>query len=332
MLRPIATILALALAASAGFGQKKPERPKLHSDFYFGSYPSYRDAGALMAQENARLLLVGFHQGWELSKIAKESKIPEDELSRLLADLEEQKLVFEVDEYETRPEIPVIRDRDLDKVQMPLFMHRQELSNILQNNWQEIETFAASLAGAKAVPRPQLMYQLVVAGILFGGMNDAFFEDQTFMPPPPRREGGQRYYGWLVEGDPKLAGVLKREAWESEGHSMVSIGTELQKDRMTLAQIRSGGAFVLDDAESRRVRSFVAIFSRDKLLPFFKKYRSEFIKVVRDFEAGKYVRVADVFSWYYDQIANGVVDDLIKNKRVEPPVTQYTFALKLPAR
>ena len=44
---------SLLLLVSTGFSQKNQEKPKLHSDFYFGTYPLSRDAIALMANRNA---------------------------------------------------------------------------------------------------------------------------------------------------------------------------------------------------------------------------------------------------------------------------------------
>ena len=92
---------SLLLLASIGLSQKNQEKPKLHSDFYFGTYPLSRDAVTLMANEKARLLLVGFHNGWNIEKIAKESKTPEDELERLFADLQEIRFADEVDQFDT---------------------------------------------------------------------------------------------------------------------------------------------------------------------------------------------------------------------------------------
>jgi hypothetical protein len=85
---------------------------------------------------------------------------------------------------------------------------------------------------------------------------------------------------------------------------------------------------VLDEAESRRFRSFVTILCRDKLLPFFKNNRSDLLAAVRQFESGNYARVADVFSWYYDQMANGVIDSLVAAGKVKPPAESYTYAIR----
>ena len=95
----ILVLVASLLLASTGLSQKNQEKPKLHSDFYFGSYPVSRDGATAMAKEKARLLLVGFHNGWDIEKIAKESKSPEDELERLFADLQEARFADEIDSF-----------------------------------------------------------------------------------------------------------------------------------------------------------------------------------------------------------------------------------------
>src|SRR5205085_10895499 len=127
------------------------------------------------------------------------------------------------------------------------------------------------------------------------------------------RSGSQRFYGWLAEGEPALAGVLKREQWESDGYTVVSIGAGL-KDRVSLEQLRTSKAMMLDEAEARRFRSFVATFTRDKLLPYFKKNRSDFLRVLNLIDAGKYASVSEAFAWYYDQLANGVAQQLVNAK------------------
>ena len=91
------------------------------------------------------------------------------------------------------------------------------------------------------------------------------------MVPPPRREGSQRYYAWLVESDPKLAGTLKREQWDSGGFTLVSIGPNLPQARTSLDRIRMDKGMVLEEADARRLRSFITIFSKERLLPLFQE-------------------------------------------------------------
>src|SRR2546428_2688642 len=106
--------------------------------------------------------------------------------------------------------MPVIRARDLERIKDPLRKHTQELTDLFLNNWKDIEGMADSLAGAKATPKGQLMYETVVSGILLGGMIDALYEDKTLMPPPRRRGKNDRYFAWLVESSPEAAGKLRR--------------------------------------------------------------------------------------------------------------------------
>jgi hypothetical protein len=319
----------MLLLAFTGLSQKRQEKPKIHSDFKFGTYPVSRDAAALLAKENVRLLLVGLHNGWDLEKIAKETKVKEEELDKLFADLEENKLAVEIDQFERKPMLPVIRDKALEKIQKTFQTHVDEYTQLLRANWPEIEAALAPLNGSKGLSKPQMLYEIVVGSILFGGMNDAFYEDQTIMVPPTRRTGSQRYYAWLVETDPRLAGVLKREQWESDGYTMVSVGPGLAESRISLARLRAENGVVLEEPESRRLRSFVTIFSKERLLPYFKKNRSSFFGVVNQLDTG-YVSASSAFAWYYDQLANGVAENLVAAKLIQPPATQYAFALKVP--
>jgi hypothetical protein len=315
--------------------QRKPERPKIHAEFQPGSLPLSREFAALMAKEEARLVLVGLHQGWDLEKISKETKLGIDDISRVFADLEDARLAFAADEYTDRPAFPVIREAELDKLKTEekIAAHTRELSKLLQSHWTSLETLAGSLAADRKISRDEVLYQIVVGGLLYGSMLDVFFEDQTLMVPPPRRVGSQRYYGWLIEGEPRLAGVLKREQWESEGHLIVSIGSTVEPVRSSVTQIRTANGMVLDEAESRRLRSFLSVFSRDTLLPFFKRHRSDIFAAVRQFDAGRYgMRVTDIFSWYYDQMVNRAVEDLIKAGKLTAPSGTLAYAVQIPSR
>ena len=326
------TALFLVLPASLGlFAQKKPERPKVHADFYFGSDPLSRDAAELMTKENVRLLLVGFHVGWDVDKIAKELKLSADDLNKRYDELEEQKLagMRSNDDVEVRPFLPIIRERDSDRLKDSLARHTEEFSKVLDANWSGIEATASSLSGGIGVPKDQLMYQVVVSAILLGGMEDAFYEDKTLMSPPPRRAKGQRFYAWLVEGDPALAGILKRETRESDGYSIVSIGTTAPQARVSLDQIRTAHGLLLEQQEARRFRSFIAILCRDKLLPFFKKNRADFLKIAGQVESSRYVAFEEFFAWYYNRMANTIAAQLAAARRIAPPADQYTYAIKL---
>jgi hypothetical protein len=187
---------------------------------------------------------------------------------------------------------------------------------------------AASLNGAKGIPKEQLMYQIVVSGILFGGMNDAFFEDKTLIPPGPRRGRSQRYYAWLAEGDPRNAGRILREQSQSDTNTVVTVGQMLPASRPTMSDIRTSRGMILDEAESRRFRSFIAIFCKDKLLPYFKTTRSDLVKVGALMSSARYTAFGEFLAWYYNQIANNTVDDIVAAKRMLPPTDQYAYAVK----
>src|SRR5204862_2742467 len=146
------------------------------------------------------------------------------------------------------------------------------------DNWKDIEATMDSLQGTKGIPKGRVMYETVVSGILLGGMMDAFYEDKTLMPPPPRRGKTDRYFAWLVEGNPDAAGKLRRELRESAGYRVVTIGTELADEKVNPDDMR-GKDTILDDIDARKYRTFIGTFTRDKLLPYFKGRRPEFFKL-----------------------------------------------------
>jgi hypothetical protein len=80
------------------------------------------------------------------------------------------------------------------------------------------------------------------------------------------------------------------------------------------------------------LRSFITIFSKERMLPHFKKNRESFRTALGQLDAGRYVRLADAFAWYYDQMANGVAAELAAAGVIQPPTTQYAYAMKAPGR
>jgi hypothetical protein len=320
--------LALLIGASLSLAQKPPERPKVHSEFTFGSYPVSRDAINLMSKDNIRYMVVAFHEGWDFNKVGKELKLTDDDVDRLFSELDTEKLA-KLDQYnDPEPNILVIREKDMEKIKSSLQKHSMEFTDIIAGNWSQIEAMAASLTGASGVPKEELMYEIVVSGILLGGMNEVFYEDKTLVPPGPRRGRGQSYYAWLAEGDPRNAGRVKREQSQSDTNTIVTVGPMLSVVRPSMNEIRSGKGMILDEAESRRLRSFVAIFSKDKLLPYFKSRRNEMMKVGAQMSAGKYSAFGEFLAWYYNQIANNAVDEIVAAKRMRQPTDQYAYAVK----
>jgi len=309
--------------------QKPVKKPDVHADFQFGSYPWSRQAEDLMKEDLAREIVVAYAEGWSIDKISKQLKVSTSDVSKVSDKLEDERLVGRLDEYDTRPLLPVIRERDFDRMREPLRKHTQEFTKVILDNWKDIETMADSLEGAKGIPKGRLMYETVVSGILLGGMMDAFYEDKTLMPPPRRRGKSDRYFAWLVESNPEAAGKLRRELRESAGYRVVTIGTALPEEKLNPDDLR-GKDPIFEDADARKYRTFIGLFSRDKLLPYFKNRREEFLKLGGLMSSGRYIAFAEFFAWYYNIIANQVTDALIAERRITPPEKLYTYAVKAP--
>ena len=319
-------VIPLILLLSA---QKPVKKPEIHPDFYFGSYPWSRTAEALTKDELTREIVVAYAQGWSVDKIAKTLKASPGDVSKISDKLEDEHLAGRRDEYDTSAFMPVVRERDLERMKEPLRRHTQEFTKLLLDNWKDIETMVDSLEGAKKIPRGRVMYETVVSGILLGGLMDAFYEDKTLLPPPPRRGKSDRYFSWLVEGNPEAAGKLRRELRESAGYRVVTIGTVLPDERLNPDDLQ-GKDTILEDIDARKYRTFISVLSRDKLLPYFKSRRPEFIKLGGLLSSGRDVAFAEFFAWYYNTMANQIADTLSAEHRVTPPEKLYTYAVKAP--
>ena len=309
--------------------QKPVKKPDVHPDFQFGSYPSSRQAEELLKEDLAREILVAYHQGWSVDKIAKTLKVSVSDVSKLSDKLEDAGLVGRRGEYDIRPAMPVIRERDWDRVKDGLNRHTQEFTKLLLDNWKDIEAMVDSLEGAKGIPKGRLMYETVVSGVILGGMVDAFFDDKTLMLGPPRRGKTDRYYAWLVESNPVAAGGLRRELRESAGYRIVTIGNAFADEKLNPDDLR-GKDTILEEADARRYRTFIGVFSRDKLLPYFKNRRDEFLKLGMLVQSGRYNAFAEFFAWYYFSMANGATAALAADQRIVPPQKLYTYAVKAP--
>jgi hypothetical protein len=309
--------------------QKPSKRPEVHADFQFGSYPWSRQASDLLKDDLAREIVVAYSEGWSIDKIAKTFKITTSDVSKVSDKLEDERLVGRLDEYEVKPFMPVVRDRDLDRMKEPLRKHTQEFTKLITDNWKDIESMTGSLEGAKGTPKGQMMYETVVSGILLGGMMDAFYDDKTLMPPPRRGGKNDRYFAWLVEGNSSAAGKLRRELRESAGYRIITIGTALAEDKPTPDELR-GSNTMLEEADARKYRTFISVLSRDKLLPYFKTRREEFLKLGLLMYSGRYIAFAEFFAWYYNTLANEVTDALVAEHRITPPEKFYTYAVKTP--
>ena len=324
----VKTLLAIPLILL--FTAQKPEKkPDVHADFQFGSYPWSRTAETLMKDDLARQVVVAYSRGWSIDKIAKTLKVSSNDVSKMSDKLEDERLAGRRDDFDASPFIVVVRERDLDRLREPMQQHTRELTKLLVDHWSEIESMVGSLEGARNIPKGREMYETVVSGILLGGMIDVFWQDQTLMASPPRRGKSDRYFAWLVESSPDAAGKLRRELRESAGYRIVTIGTELPEEKLNADDLQ-GNSTVLDDADARKYRLFINTFTRDALLPFFKSHRSEFLKLGSTLSSGGDVSFSQFFAWYYNTLANGVADELVKQKRITPPATLYTYAVKAP--
>jgi len=319
-------IISLVLALAA---QKPVKKPDVHADFQFGSYPWSRQAETLMKDDLTRQIMVAYSQGWSIDKMAKTLKVSASDVSKISDKLEDERLAGRRDEYDTLPFLPVIREREFDRMRDPLRRHTQEFTKLIVDNWKDIDSMVDSLEGAKKIPKGRVMYETVVSGILLGGMIDAFYEDKTLMPPPPRRGKMDRYFAWLVESNPEAAGKLRRELRESAGYRIVTIGTVLPDDKLNPDDLR-GMDTILEEADARRYRTFISVVSRDKLLPYFKNRREEFLKLGGWISSGRNVAFAEFFAWYYNTLANAVTDALAADHRITPPEKLYTYAVKAP--
>jgi hypothetical protein len=319
-------IIPLVLLLST---QKPVKKPDVHPDFYFGSYPWSRTAEGLMKEDLARQVIVAYGRGWSIDKMAKTLKLQTADISKVSDRLEDERLIARRDDSDLTPIMPVIREIDLDRMKEPLKRHTDEFTNLIVDNWKDIESMVDSLAGTKGVPKGRVMYETIVSGILLGGMIDAFYEDKTLMPPPPRRGKSDRYFAWLVESNADASGKLRRELRESAGYRVVTIGTVLPEEKLNPDDLQ-GKATVLEDADARKYRTFIGILSRDKLLPYFKSRRSDFLKLGGLLSSGRDVAFAEFFAWYYNTLANSVADTLVADRRIMPPEKLYTYAVKAP--
>src|SRR5262249_13870405 len=173
--------------------------------FQFGSYPWSRTAESVMKDDLTRQVVVAYSQGWSIDKMAKMLKVSTGDVSKVSDRLEDEKLTGRRDDIDPTAFMPVIRERELDRMKEPLRRHTQEFTKVILDNWKDIEAMVDSLQGAKTVAKGRVMYETVVSGILLGGMMDAFYEDKTLMPPPPRRGKSDRYYAWLLDSIPEAA-------------------------------------------------------------------------------------------------------------------------------
>ena len=120
------------------------------------------------------------------------------EVSKVSDRLEDEHLAGRRAEDDAAPFVVVIRERDFDRMKEPVGKHAEEFTKLIVDNWRISSPWRTRWRGAKGIPEAAMMYETVVSGILLGGLMDAFYEDKTLMPPPPRRGKTDRYFGWLA--------------------------------------------------------------------------------------------------------------------------------------
>src|SRR5215831_1926016 len=111
-------LLLLLILVVPAFAQKnkKQKKPPVHADFQFGSYPVSRTAMQLMADEQTRETEVAYAEGWSLDKLAKTFKLNISDLNRISDKLEDERLLRRDEYNELRPGMPVVRERDYERV------------------------------------------------------------------------------------------------------------------------------------------------------------------------------------------------------------------------
>jgi hypothetical protein len=324
----VAFLVVLSLyGTGTAVAQKENERPKVHTDFRFGSFPqSNETAETFSTNDDILMLVVGLHEGWSIDKFIKETENDRVEILTITDELEEDRLIRGRSDYDMRPGMVVLREPDLALVNPTLIRHTAEFTRMIQSRWPDVEEFVDSLEAASDMPRAEILYQIVVGGVLLGGMIDAFYDDKTLMPGPPRRKRrGSGFYAWLIEGDGGPEHIV-RQSRQVGRHRVVSVGPVPSENlRVRLDDVTGP---VYGDQDARRWRVFSSIFSRDHLLPFLKSKRSEFIELHESIRASKYSAFAEFLAWYYQSLVAGVTDNLVSSGLIKAPQDSYTYAIR----
>ena len=325
----LVTLLAFA-PAPAGLAQKQEERPKVHTDYKFGSFPYSPEAQERFSDEETVRLIIGFHEGWSVDKFIKETESERLDVLTVTDELEDGRLIRGRSDYDMRPGFPVLRELELAILLPEVSRHAGELTRLIQSHWDEVEEFVSSLEAAREMPRQQVLYQALVGGVLLGGMIDAFYDDKTLLAGgAPRRAGrrGQGYYAWMTEGD---AGPnhLVRQTRRIGRYQVVSVGTVPEESlRVRIDDLRSE-APVYENEDARKWRVFASVFSRDYLLPYFKSERSNFISLHEQIRASRYTALAEFIAWYYQSVVADATARLVSTGHIEAPETSYKYAVQ----
>jgi len=323
------TLIAL-VSAPAGLAQEEEERPEVHTDFKFGSFPYSPEAQERFLDEDTVRLVIGFHEGWSIDKFIQETESVRIDVLTLADDLEDSRLIRGRSDYDMRPAFPVLRELELGILLPEIRSHAGELTRLIEIHWDEVEEFVSSLEAAQEIPRKQVLYQALVGGILLGGMIDAFGDDRTLLAgsePRRARRRGQGYYAWMTEGD---AGPrhLVHQTRRVGRYQVVSVGSVPEENLLVRIDDLRLEAPVYENEDARKWRVFASVFSRDYLLPYFKSQRDRFIGLHEQIRASRYSALAEFIAWYYQSVVADVIAQFVSIELIEAPETSYKYAIQ----
>ncbi len=327
--RYVLCLLALlSLSQNSLEGQTPVERPEVHAEFGFGFLPWSSEAIESLDSEDVRTLISGLHRGWSVDKFINETERPRLRILTIMDELETAGLVRGRSDFDMRPGFPVLFEQDLVAIDPLLERSTREFTEIIEDHWDEIETFHRSLTAGQEFPEPQNMYRLVIGGVLLGGMIEVLFDDKTLLPGAPRRaRRGDTYYTWMVEGEENRSYLL-RQTDRVGRHEVFSVGPVAEENVRIQIDVVAQEGPVYETEDARRWRVFTSVFSRDYLLPYIKSQRSNFLSIHSDIEASKYSALAEFVAWYYQELVQRTADSLVASGRLEAPETSYKYALR----
>ncbi len=308
--------------------QDPVERPEVHAEFGFGALPWTSEATENLESEDVRMLISGLHRGWSVDKFIDETEQPRLRILTMMDELETAGLVRGRNDFNMRPGFPVFREEDFAEVGPLLERTTAEFVQLIEDHWDEIETFGRSLEAGQDFSEPQNMYRIVIGGVLLGGMIDVLFDDKTLLPGAPRRaRRGDTYYAWMVEGEENRRYLVRQSARVGR-HVVFAVGPVPEENlRIQIDAVAEEGP-IYETEDARRWRVFASVFSRDYILPYIKSQRSDLLNVHSTIDASRYSAFAEFVAWYYQELVGRTADALAATGRIEAPETSYKYALR----
>jgi hypothetical protein len=321
----VGTVILLASVPPIVNAQE--ERPDVHADFRYDVFPYDPVALARFETADARFMLSAFHKGWNLDKYLKETETSEADALTLLQGFEDDNLVRGRTDRDLRPGFPILREDEIPDTAALISETAAGLARVIEAEWTRVEELVSSLEVGQELPRDEVLYRVVVGGLLFGGMVDALFDDKTLMPAPPQRAGRRdSYYAWMTEGEAGPPQLIRQSAQVGR-HLVISIGpVPVEKPRVEIRELAvTDPVYEYDDA--RRLRVFGRVTSRDHLLPYFKTQRSAMLQLNSELEASKYTAFAEFVAWFYVSSATEAAGLLVERGRIRAPETSFRYAV-----